>query len=230
MDRYDGRPMRGNPESGFSIFTLFLMVAAFTALAIAIAALAIANKTATSSQHTNFPYTVVNVTLSGVCGDFPVSVVFSKVGRLANVEVPAFSCNGTTNSSGEGLRFTLPSGYDADMLLARGPNGTTDLPYPAEYVLFCAEVEEPLISSAYSCTTKNNSLAYIQGNMLVMGTGVPEDAFIAGTVNYGPSYGFTISYYTTNSTLMTVTSGAAKPPVLVNGLLAGIVALGLIVL
>ncbi len=223
----DGSSERDAPDGCFSVSRLFGMIIAITGFALGLAALIIVLGLKNASNHASFTSTTVNMTLSGVCGNFPVSVVFGKVGSYAHVEVPAFSCNGTTNATGEGLRFTLPSGYDADLLLPRGAYGnTTAAPYVHTYVLFCTDDDVPEIAGAYTCATKNNSIAYIQGNMLVMGTKVPEDTFFAGTVSYGPLYGFTMNYYTTNSSTAPVTS-AAKPLAIVTPGLALLVGLGL---
>jgi hypothetical protein len=60
-----------------------------------------------------------------------------------------------------------------------------------------------------------------------MGRSSDNDNFITGTTNYGPWYGFSITYYTTNNTMAPVSAAIhAAMPTSLTLLLSTTVALG----
>jgi len=221
---------RNKDHSNLWAFSGFTFVVTLGALAIAIAALIYALRGSNANLHVDFARTTYNITLSGVCNDFPVDMIFSKKGDgEVTIEIPYFICDGTVNGTEEGLYFTLPEGYDADIDFARGSDGTTYPPFYHTYVLFCADTPEISSASnasgsarvgkpkkksfgatvAQTCATFNDSIAYINDNTVFMGRGAPSDEFIAGTVSYGPWYGFTLKYFSTTEGTTTV---SAAPP------------------
>ncbi len=184
-----------------------------------------------SKMHALFTRQQLNITLAGVCGDFPVDIIFSKIGSQATVQVPGFTCDGTVNRSELGLRFTLPDGFDADILFARDSAGDLAVPLASELAMWCDDVVGPGkrrgVSVVADCTVFNNSLAYVIGNVVYMGRSTYNNLYIDGTTMYGPAYGLTLEYFTTNNTAAPVSAAMpdATPPLLTL-LLATTVALG----
>jgi len=200
-------PRRREPASQWLLIALGLAVLA--AVVLSIVALILAVNGSNTGLHATFTRQTVNVTLAGVCGAWNIDVIFGKVGSKATIEVPRFLCDGTTNVSDTigGLRFTMPlAGYDGDLILNTGAS-LTDIPAVAQQVKWC--VGGP--NSTY-CNVFNDSAAFVSGSVLYMGRSLATDTFLAPAVPYGPVQGFTLTYYTTNSTTAPVTGGAQLVP------------------
>lgn len=218
-------------------------IIAIIALILAAIAFKRATDASNSGLHTDFQMQIINTTLSGVCNDFPVEIAYSKVGNRAMIQVPYFICDGTANDTdGTGLRFTVPEGFDADVDFARSSDADVDTPFPHVYVTWCvgnlllkrgAEAGRSVrrqpnktgISALLSCSLFNNSIAYIDGTTVHMGTDPITQFDYPGTNSYGPQYGFTLIYYATTGSNAPVSAALSAIPHM--GMLAGIVAASL---
>jgi hypothetical protein len=209
------------------------LLVALAALACGIAGIFLPTASNDASHlHALFTRQQLNITLAGVCGDFPVDMIFSKVGSQAFIQVPAFLCDGTVNRSELGLRFTLPAGFDADILFARDSAGDLAVPLASIPAMWCDDVgpgpgKKRTASVVAECAAFNNSLAYAIGNVVYMGRSTYNNLYIEGTAMYGPAYSFTLIYFTTNNTMAPVSAAIpAATPASLTLLLSTTVALG----
>ncbi len=253
-------PPAATLPNGYIAWLVIVTIIAILALFLGIFLPTAANDA--SNLHAIFTRQQLNITVLGVCGEYPVDMIFSKVGSKATIEVPSFICDGTVNGSTSGLFFTLPAGYDADVPFAESSAAILGPPFVGEYVNWCSNSAPPppigrkrdvtsnhqlalsqglkreinvsrpsggagFRTSVVGCTNFSDTIAYIVGNIMFMGTSTETSLVLAGSNPYGPWYGFSITYYTTNGS--TAAISAAMPsatPMSLAALLAGTVALG----